>query len=126
MRHKDHRVPAHHKACEYLDAYIALAGLVAQPDAPLWQGLRQGKLSGKALTQDRACRLIKEHCRVAGRSDEFSNHSFGATCITLLRKNGGDLRVAQQIATQADIKTTAIYDRSGDDLLRAEVERVQL
>jgi site-specific recombinase XerD len=54
------------------------------------------------------------------------NHTFRATGITLFRKNGGDLRVAQQIAAHADIKTTAIYDHSGEDLQRAEVERVQL
>jgi site-specific recombinase XerD len=38
----------------------------------------------------------------------------------------GYLRVAQQIAAHANIKTTGIYDRSGDELQRAEVERVHL
>ncbi|HEX4338283.1 MAG TPA: hypothetical protein VH062_20400 [Polyangiaceae bacterium] len=34
---KDHVVPLHHKAAEYLDAYLALAGPALMPDAPLWQ-----------------------------------------------------------------------------------------
>ena len=46
--------------------------------------------------------------------------------ITLFRKAGGDLRIAQQIAGHADLKTTALYDRSGEDVQRAEIERVQL
>lgn len=123
---KDHRVPAHHKACEYLDAYLVFAGLAAQPGAPMWQGIRAGKLTGKPLTQAKSGDMIKRRCRAAGLSDEFSNHSFRATGITLFRKAGGDLRVAQQLAAHADVKTTALYDRSGEDVQRAEVERVQL
>jgi len=50
---KDHVVPAHHLAAEYLDAYIRLAGLSEQPDAPLWQNApgHARHLSGEALTE---------------------------------------------------------------------------
>lgn len=123
---KEHSVPAHHKACEYLDAYLVLSGLAGQARAPLWQGMRQGKLTGKPLTQARACEMVKRRCQAAGLGSEFGNHSFRATGITLFRESGGDLRVAQQLAGHADIKTTAIYDHSFEDLQRAEVERVQL
>ena len=34
---KEHVVPAHHLAAEYLDAYLARAGIAEAPDAPLWQ-----------------------------------------------------------------------------------------
>lgn len=34
--------------------------------------------------------------------------------------------MAQRLAAHASIKITEIYDRSGDDVARAEVERVQL
>jgi len=121
-----HRVAAHHKACEYLDAYIALAGFGQQPSAALWQGLRQGKLSGKRLTQDRACEVVKERCRAAALPDEFCNHSFRATGITIFRKRGGDLATAQRMAAHADIRTTRIYDHSDAEIERAEVETVQL
>lgn len=47
---KEHIVPAHHLAAEYLDAYVALAGLTERPGAPLWQNAsghaRQGPQPG--------------------------------------------------------------------------------
>lgn len=122
---KLHRVSAHHQACEALDAYLALADL-ADTNALLWQGIRHGQLTGKPLTQDRACKMVKERCRAAGLSDAFGNHSLRATGITLHREAGGDLAAAQRIAGHASIRTTQAYDRSGAELGRAEVERVQL
>jgi integrase len=54
------------------------------------------------------------------------NHSFRATGITLHQDAGDDLEAARQIAGHANIKTTQVYNRSGDRKRKAEVERVQL
>jgi integrase/recombinase XerD len=125
---KDHAVPAHHLAAEYLDAYLALSRLAEQSDAPLWQSAprRSGVLSGLALSARAALYLVKPRCEAAGLPGDICNHSFRATGITLHQDAGGDLEAARQIAGHANIKTTQLYNRSGDRKRKAEVERVQL
>jgi site-specific recombinase XerD len=125
---KEHVVPAHHLAAEYLDAYLTLAELGHHPEAPLWQNApgHGGKLSGKALSERGALGMVKRRCKAAGLPGDVCNHSFRATGITLHQDAGGDLEAARQIAGHANIKTTQLYNRSGDRKRRAEVERVQL
>jgi len=126
---KDHTVPLHHLAAEYLDGYVALAGLAELPDAPLWQNApgHGGRLSGAALSQRGALDIVKRRCRAARLPDDICNHSFRATGMTLyLEAEGSDLESARQLAGHANIKTTQLYNRSGDKKRRAEVERVQL
>jgi site-specific recombinase XerC len=49
-----------------------------------------------------------------------------ATGITLHQDAKGDMEAARQLASHANIKTTQLYNRSGDKKQKAEVERVQL
>jgi site-specific recombinase XerC len=123
-----HPVPAHHHAAELVDAYLAMSGLRDTPDAALWQGApgRAGKLSGAAMTERAALGIVKRRCAAAGLPDDICNHSFRATGITLHQDAGGDLEAARQLAGHASVKTTQLYNRSGDRTRRAEVERVQL
>lgn len=122
-----HVVPAHHVAAEALENYLELAELVDEPEAPLWQSATQaGDLSGLPLSARGALGMIKRRCAVAGLPDDICNHSFRATGITLHQDAGGDLEAARQIAGHASVKTTQLYNRSGDRTRRAEVERVQL
>jgi site-specific recombinase XerD len=125
---RDHIVPAHHVAAEYLDAYIALAGLGDAPDAPLWQNApgHSRALSGQALSERGALDIVKRRCKAAGLPSDICNHSFRATGITLHQDAKGDMEAARQLAGHANIKTTQLYNRSGDKKQRAEVERVQL
>jgi site-specific recombinase XerD len=125
---KDHVVPAHHAAAEYLDAYIAMAGLGDRPDAPLWQNApgHARQLSGEALTERGALDIVKRRCRAAGLPPDICNHSFRGTGLTLYMEAGGDMETARQLANHASVKTTQLYNRSGDKKRKAEVERVQL
>jgi site-specific recombinase XerD len=125
---RDHIVPAHHLAAEYLDAYIAMAGLGEKPDAPLWQNApgHSRTLSGLALSERGALGIVKRRCRAAGLPSDICNHSFRATGITLHQDAKGDMEAARQLAGHANIKTTQLYNRSGDKRQKAEVERVQL
>jgi integrase len=125
---KEHVVPAHHVAAEYLDAYLALAELIGQPDAPLWQNApgHSRKLSGGTLSERGALDIVKRRAKDANLPDDICNHSFRATGITLHQDAGGDLEAARQLAGHANIKTTQLYNRSGDRKRKAEVERVQL
>jgi integrase len=125
---KHHRVAAHHQAGAYLDAYLALAGIAEQLDAPLWQSIPRhaGVITGRALTENAVLLIVKRRCKAAGLPADISNHSFRATGITLHQLAGGDLEAARQIAGHASTKTTQLYNRSGDRKHRGEIERVQL
>ena len=124
-RGKFHPVPAHHVAAELVEMYLAATELSA--DAPLWQSAtRAGGLSGEALTSRGALDIVKRRCAAAGLPSDICNHSFRATGITLHQDAGGDIEAARQLAGHASVKTTQLYNRSGDKTRRAEVERVQL
>ena len=123
---RHHPVPAHHLAAELVDAYLAAAGL--RPNAPLWQSApgRGRQLSGVALTERGVLDILKRRCAAAGLPPDICNHSFRATGITMHQDAGGDLEAARQLAGHASVKTTQLYNRSGDRKRRAEVERIQL
>ena len=105
-----------------------MAGLQATLDAPLWQNSpgHADRLFGEGLTERGALDIMKRRCRDAALPDDLCNHSLRATGITLHQDAGGDLEAARQIAAHANIKTTQLYNRSGDRKRRSEVERVQL
>jgi integrase len=125
---KHHRVAAHHQAGAYVTDYLALAGIGEQLDVPLWQSVPRhaGAITGRALTENAVLLIVKRRCKAAGLPADISNHSFRATGITLHQLAGGDLEAARQIAGHASVKTTQLYNRSGDRKHRGEIERVQL
>jgi len=125
---KVHEVPVHHKAEEYLDAYIEAAGIGDQGRGPLWRkGLRRtGTLQPKALTRFDAFHMIRRRALAAGVSEEICCHTFRATGITVYRKNGGTLADAQQIAGHSSARTTQLYDRSAHEISLEEIERIRL
>jgi len=126
-RGKFHPVPAHHLAAEYVEAYLAAAELTKTPDAPLWQSAtRAGGLSGEAISARGVLDIVKRRCAAVGLPSDICNHSFRATGITMHQDAGGDIEAARQLAGHASVKTTQLYNRSGDKTRRAEVERVQL
>ena len=51
---KQHEVPAHHNAEEYLDAYIAAAGIEKEKGSPLWRSLTKERGVGESRV-DRVC-----------------------------------------------------------------------
>ena len=125
---KERRIPCHHKAREFLHAYIAEAEFDARAKVPLFQTApgRSARLSGEAMTTDDVLRAVKRRCAEAGLPRAISNHSFRATGITLHQENGGRLEEAQDLAGHADARTTRLYVRKNRATAQAEVERVQL
>ena len=65
---KEHEVPCHHSLERYLDEYIAAAGIAEEPDAPLFQTAagKTGTLTGKAMWQQDAYRMIQRRTRDTG------------------------------------------------------------
>jgi site-specific recombinase XerD len=122
-------VPVHHKAKEYLDAYINEAGIREEREAPLFQSLRgrTGELTGNRLLADNALQMVKRRASDAGFDpDQISCHTFRATGITTYLENDGDLETAQHIAGHASANTTRIYDHRDQKVAQEEIERVRI
>ena len=122
---KRHEVPAHHKAEEYLDAYMAAAGIAGQRGTPLFRSLdRRRQLTDRRLHRIDVLAMIKRRTRRAGLSSDICCHTFRATGITAYLMNGGTLEHAQQIAAHESPRTTKLYDRTSDDISLDEIERI--
>jgi len=119
-------LPCHHNLDQYLEAWIAAAGLAGRPDMPLFPALPYGRLSEMAapLAPSNVFRLVRKHADKAGLRTKISPHSFRATGITTYLKNGGKLEVAQAMAGHESARTTGLYDRRDDAVALDEVERV--
>jgi integrase/recombinase XerD len=125
---KEHEVPCHHNLEQYLDEYIAAAGIAGDPDAPLFQTAagKSGTLTGKAMWQQDAYRMIQRRTRGTGIKTRIGNHTFRATGITAYLKNKGTLEAAQHIANHESPRTTKLYDRRQDEISLDEVERIAI
>jgi hypothetical protein len=64
---KEHEVPCHHNLEQYLDAYIAAAGIAADRDGPLFRTAagKTGTLTGNAMWQQDAYRMIQRRAAAA-------------------------------------------------------------
>ena len=124
---KLHSLPCHHNLDAYLEAYISAAGMAGDAKGPLFRTAvdRAGdELTGNAMWQQDAYRMIQRRAAKAGIRTRIGNHSFRATGITAYLKNGGRLEIAQQMANHESSRTTGLYDRRGDEITLDEVERV--
>ena len=120
---KEKLVWLHREGEEYLDAYLAAAG-IEDAKAPMFQTLDKAHiLSGEAISRRDMLRAVKQRCKAAGLSDSFCNHTFRGTGITVFLNNGGSLEAAQDMANHTDPRTTKLYDRRKDLASLSEIER---
>lgn len=120
---KEKLVWLHREAEEFLDAYIAAAA-IDDAGTPIFQALNKAhRLTGDAITRRDMLRVVKDRCRAAGLSEEFCNHTFRGTGITVFLHNGGALEAAQDMANHSDPRTTKLYDRRKDLATLSEIER---
>ena len=124
---KFHEVPVHHKAEEYMDAYLVAAGIADQKHSPLFRALdRHGRLTERRLIRQRVLEMVKRRARQAGLpSDKVCCHTARATGITAFLLEGGTVEAAQRIAAHESPRTTSLYDRRSDAILLEEIERVR-
>ena len=122
---RDHEMPVHHLAVEYLDAYLALLKSKEGPVFRTVNRTRDGYTENR-LRREEAWAMVKRRCRQAGLGTKFSNHSFRATGITAYLKNDGQLEHAQFMAGHAKPETTKLYDRRKQETSVSEVERIIL
>ena len=126
---KERDIPCHHLLEEYLDAYLAMAGIAEAKDAPLFRSIRgkgkKQKLTERPLLRTDAYAMVRRRLLVAGICGDFCCHSFRATGITNYLEHGGNLEMAQHIAGHADSRTTRLYDRRGQKATLEDIERIR-
>jgi site-specific recombinase XerD len=124
---KFHEVPCHHKAEEYLDAYLNAAGIREQPKSPLFRSTRgrTSQITEKGLSRIDAFRSVQRRAKAAELLGRICNHSFRATGITVYLENGGALETAAHIAAHESPRTTKLYDRTADNITLEEIERIR-
>jgi site-specific recombinase XerD len=124
---KHHEVPAHHRAAEYVDAYLKAAGIAAERKGSLFRSVdREGKVTQTRLNRRKVWQMIKRRARRVGLPARCSAHTFRATGITVYLSNGGTLEHAQQIAAHSSPRTTKLYDRTDDQVTMDEINRIDL
>lgn len=126
---KMREMPVHHALEEYLDAYIAAAGIEAEKKAPLFRtapGRSGDRLTTNRLQAREAYSVIRRRSLAAGIDTTIGCHSCWAIGITNYLENGGTLEHAQQMAAHSSPRTTKLYDRTNDEVTLTEVERIHL
>jgi site-specific recombinase XerC len=122
---KFHEVPAHHKAEEYMDAYVKQAGIAADPKGPLFRTMNRARqLTKRPVHRNDTIRMIKRRGRGVNLPPGICCHTFRATGITAYLENGGTIEHAQAIAAHESPRTTKLYDRTGDAITLDEIERI--
>jgi site-specific recombinase XerD len=125
---KEHAMPCHHALAEALRTYIEAAGIAEDRKGYLFRtsrGHAAAKLSARPMNQSDAWRMVRRRALAVGIHAPICNHSFRATGITAYLANGGTLEHAQAMAAHESPRTTKLYDRTGDRLTQAEVERIR-
>jgi integrase/recombinase XerD len=112
---KVNEMGCHHKLEEYLDAYIAAAGIAADKKGPLF---RTADVARRCLVHGAPPR------EDAGMETAIGNHSFRAIGISDYLERGWDINIAKRMAGHSNVKTTELYDRRGDEVSFSEIERV--
>jgi site-specific recombinase XerD len=123
---KRHRVPAHHNAERYVDAYLDAAGIAGAKKTPLFRSIDSRRLTDRPMDRNDALRMIKRRARAAGLTADTCCHTFRATGITAYLEGGGTIEHAQAIANHESPKTTKLYDRTGDSIDLDEIEKIRI
>lgn len=142
---KQRDVPLHHKAKDYLDAYLEAAqwpsgdesstetstetgesGPAETENLPLFRTMTRTKtLSERPMSRTSVLRMVKSRAEEAGFDpSRVCCHTFRGTGITAYLENGGKLEVAQHLAGHADASTTKLYDRRKELVSKEEVEKI--
>jgi site-specific recombinase XerD len=123
---RHHQVPAHRKAAEAVEAYLALAGIAEDREGPLFRSIRGGVLTARPLRRQSVWDLVKRRALAAGLSPDVCCHSFRASGITNYLDHGGTLERAAAIAGHASTRTTQLYNRLDDEITLDEIERIRI
>jgi hypothetical protein len=104
-----------HSGGVHLDEYIAAAGIAGDQQGPLFRtaARKPGELTGNAMWQQDAYRVIQRRAAVAGIKTRIGNQTIRATGIIAYLKNSGKLEVAQHIANHESPHDEALRPATG-------------
>ena len=124
---RHHVVSCHHALADAVHAYVQAAGIGEDREGWLFRSARghSTTLSIRPMSQTDAWRMLRRRSAAAGITTPVGCHTFRATGITAYLSNGGTLAHAQAMAAHESPRTTRLYDRSQDPLIREEVERIR-
>ena len=117
-------VPIPRAAIPHLEAWLEARG----PDrGPLFRGCdRRGNLQSAGGLSDAAVwAAIDRRSRQAGVR-RFAPHDCRRSTATMLLEQGEDLGTVKRILGHRDVSTTLLYDRRGDRVARAALDRIDL
>ncbi len=126
---KSREIPVRLELQRDILAYLQAAGIEEDgKDKPLFRSAvgRTKKLTGKALTTERICELVKRRLKDAGLPERISPHSFRVAAITDLLTKGEKLEDVQYLAGHTEPRTTGHYDRRKKQVTRGIVERISV
>lgn len=130
---RQNRVPAHHQAAEYVDQYLAAAGIAGERDSHLFRSLGRGRqkkgagaVTARPMSRHDVLAMVRRRMSDAGLPPEISCRSFRGSGITNYLGNGGILEVAQRLAGHASIRTTQLYDRRNREIAQAEIAQAEI
>jgi site-specific recombinase XerD len=83
-------------------------------------------LTDKSMNRVDAYRMVRRRRAEAGFKIKLGCHVFRATGITVYLEAGGTLENAQAMAAHVSLRTTKLYDRTGDEITLDEVERITI
>jgi integrase len=79
---KRHKVPAHHNAEQYVDAYLDAAGIAGQKKTPLFRSIdTRRKLTPRPMDRNDALRMIKRRAKAADLSEDVCCHTFRPSAL---------------------------------------------
>jgi integrase/recombinase XerD len=110
---------------EYLDAYIAAAGIAGDKKGPLFRAAigRTGKLSDRPMSRVDAWYMVRRRAADAGMEAAIGNPSAPSASPTTW-KTAATSPWRSAMAGHANIKTTQVYYRCSDEVRFSEIERV--
>ena len=125
---KQHVMPLHHEAEDYLMAYIEAADIRNEPKAPLFRSFdpKSRVMSTRPLSRVKAWEMVRRRAKAAGIATDVCNHTFRATGITTFLENGGAIEKAREMAAHASIRTTQLYDRRNKAVKMDDVVLINL
>ena len=96
---KVNKMGCHHKLEQYLDKYIAAAGIAEEKKDPLFRVAigRTGKLAERSMSRVDAWYMVRRRARDAGIETALGNHPFRAIGITDYLERGGNINIAKRM-----------------------------
>ncbi|MBL9149357.1 MAG: tyrosine recombinase XerC [Phycisphaerae bacterium] len=101
-----------------LDSELQTAGLVAEPDSPLFVNKHGTRLSSRSVR-----RKVSKYLAQVGLDPDISPHTIRHSFATHLLDNGADLRSVQELLGHQSLSSTQVYTHLTNQRLRDSYDK---